>query len=139
MNLTKIALSVVAIMAVAYCTYFFYTKEQREEKLQIEGEVVYVEIIELSCGKRDLITFRYDGKAMSQRIYLSAEECAELKAKDKIGIKIGKDETIVFADANYNNSSKTEMIAILLVGAFFIFCFAYYGISPELKKKNLGL
>jgi len=136
MNLTKIFISICAIIAVTYFSFILYEKEKEERKLRISGKIVYAEILELRCGKPDFIKFRYEGNEIGQLIYLSGKECNELQKKSKIGLKIDKDKNIVFANESYNDWSEAESFSILALGGFFIFCILYFGIIPEIKKKN---
>lgn len=137
MNLNKIILYSLAILAVLCVTYFLYQREQDEKKLRIEGnDIVYAKILELSCGRRDFIRFQYMGQEIGQRIYLTDSECNELKGKNEVGLKIDTQGNIVFANDSYNDWSEAEMASILMLGAFFIFCIIYYWMLPEIKKSR---
>ena len=65
---------------------------------------------------------------------MNTEECNELRTAKQIGLKIGRDGTIVFAKDNYNDWAEAELYAILGPGALFMFCACYYGILSDRKK-----
>ena len=131
----RIFLSLLGIITVIYFTYTSFEQEKKEMNLRAKNEIVYAQILKLSCGtKEDYIKFKYNGKEIGKRIYLSEKECEQLKTESNIGIKIDQNENIVFANENYNDLSEAELFAIIALGAFFIFCIIYYGIAPELRK-----
>ncbi|HEY6142646.1 MAG TPA: hypothetical protein VIV55_04350 [Flavobacterium sp.] len=131
----KIFFSIFGIITVIYFTYASYEQEKKERNLRATTEIVYAQIIELSCGKTDYIKFRYNKKEIGMRIYLSSKECNELNINSLIGLKIDKDKNIVFANDSYNDWSEAESLSIIALGVFFIFCIIYYGIVPEIRKK----
>ena len=132
----RIFFSLCCILTVIYFTYISYKQEEKEKDLRTTNEIVYAQILELSCGKQDYIKFKYKGKEIGKRIYLSEKECNELKTESNIGLKIDKDENIVFANESYNDWSEAESFSIIALGAFFIFCIIYYGIAPEFRKRK---
>lgn len=136
MNLTKIFLLICAVLTVIYFSYVLYKQEKDERNLRATNKIVYAEIIELEYRKQGFIKFRFNGKEIGQRIYLSKEEYNELKNKSKIGLKIDDDENIIFANESYNDWSEAESFSILALGTFFIFFIIYYGIIPEIKKNK---
>lgn len=136
MNFSKVFLSICAIIMVTYFSFISYEQEKNERELRKSGEIVYAKILELSCGKRGFIQFLHQGKEIGKRIYLSNEECNELKTKTEIGLKIDQNENIVFANDSYNDWSEAESFSIILLGAFFNFCIIYYGIMPEIKNRK---
>ena len=73
-------------------------------------------------------------KKIGQRIYLSSDECNDLRNKSTIDIKIDRKGNIVFANDTYNDSTEMEGLAIILLASFLMFCVFYYFILPEMKK-----
>ena len=135
MRFIKIFFSILEIISIFYITILANKQEKNEIILRKKSEIVYAKILKVRCGKRGNIWFRYKGKEKTKRIYLSYDECIELRKKDKSGLKIDQDKNIiVFANDRYNDWYEAESVAILLLGTFFIFYIAYYGIITELKK-----
>lgn len=134
MSYTKITYSIIGIFIVLYFSYTSYKQEKREQLLFSKGRTIQVKILEIQCGKKAFIKFRVNGKERGQRIYLSINECEELKKKTQIGIKTDSQNNIVFANENYNDWSEAESVSIILLALFFVFCIFYYGIKPEIAK-----
>ncbi|MEL7146376.1 MAG: hypothetical protein AAFO69_08410 [Bacteroidota bacterium] len=128
--------TVILLFVIALVTYRIYQNHQKEVALRTKGQLVYAEIIDVDCGRQDLITFRMGGKEVSQRIYLNDVECAEVMSADQIGLRVGRDGTIVFDKNSYNDSAEIEGISILLLGAMFMFCAFHYGILSDILAKR---
>ncbi len=135
MNISKILLSIFGIIAVVYLSFFSYQNEVDERQLRLKGSIIQVEILELSCEKRDFIKLRIRGKEIGKRIYLSVSECDELRAKTKIGIKMDSKNNFVFAYDEYNDWSGAELYAIIILAVFFMWLILYYGIIQEIKNR----
>jgi len=130
MNLAKIFIPVCAIIAVGYFSFVLNEQEKKKRELRKSSEIVFAEILDLRCRKHDFIRFRYKGKEIGKRIYLSREECNELSSKSEIGLKIDNDSNIVFANDNYNDWSEAESFSILGLAGILIFCIIYFRIVP---------
>ena len=136
MNVWKIVLALLGILLCSYLAFLSLASEKEKRELRDRGKVLELNILELKCGKQASIKFHLEGREINERIYLSKDECAELKKQAKIELKVGDDGTFIFAEDSYNDWSEAESLAIVLISAFFIFLIIYRAIWPEIQKKK---
>ena len=132
MNYLKITLSTFAIFTIGYLTIVWFEKEIVLNDLRLSKNITEAKIVRLVCANRDYITFELNGKEISQRIYLSDNECNQLKRRTHIRLKVGSNNNIIFANDNYNDPP--EEWAILLLGGFLVVSIGYYGIIKDMLK-----
>jgi hypothetical protein len=130
----RISLSIVAIIAVVFWSYSAFEREEKERELRKSTHVIEAEILDLRCGKRGNIKFKINGRIFNKPIYLSTKECSELSSQETIGIKMGSEGNILFANDSYNDWSEAESVAAVLLCLSLVSLIIYHGLIPEKFK-----
>lgn len=115
----KISFTIVFITCV-YWTFQSCSEYRIDKQLKGFTGFTRVTIEDLSCGKKDFISFRLNGQLIEKRIHLSREECQKLEQEGSIRLKIHKSGHFIFYNDQFNDNALYELIASVIITLFVI-------------------
>lgn len=130
----RLFFSILGICFILVWAFRSISEEMAKQALRTSTETVEARIIDLSCGRRAFIHFRFKAEEYKTRIYLDSDECAELRKRQSIKLKFDNDGVFIFANPSYNDWSETEVYATYAIAIISVLAILWYQIFPYFRS-----